>query len=84
MERIRAQGHVNKKLVRIAIETSEAPAAGTKLSADGAEAGEITSAVYSPEFAQVVGLAYVRTPHADAGTRLQAGESRVTVGSAPH
>lgn len=80
VERIRAQGHVNKKLVRIFSETSEAPAAGTKLTASGAEAGEITSAVYSHEFGRVVGLAYVRTAHADPATELQAGESRVSIG----
>ncbi|SPE37532.1 Glycine cleavage T protein (Aminomethyl transferase) [Candidatus Sulfopaludibacter sp. SbA3] len=79
VERIRAQGHVNKKLVRVEIEASEAPPAGTKLTANGAEAGEITSGVYSPEFAKVVGLAYVRTPHANSATELQAGDARVLV-----
>jgi tRNA-modifying protein YgfZ len=79
VERIRAQGHVNKKLVRVEIDSADAPAAGTKLSANGAEAGEITSATYSPESGKVVGLAYVRTPHANAGTELQAGDLKVSV-----
>jgi folate-binding protein YgfZ len=79
VERIRAQGHVNKKLVRIEIEASEAPATGAKLTADGAEAGEITSAVYSPEFGKVVGLAYVRTPHANADAELRVGDARAVV-----
>jgi folate-binding protein YgfZ len=79
VERIRAQGHVNKKLVRVEIDSTDAPAAGTKLSASGAEAGEITSAIYSAESGKVVGLAYVRTPHANSGTELQAGELKVVV-----
>jgi tRNA-modifying protein YgfZ len=80
VERIRAQGHVNKKLVRVEIDSADTPASGTKLSANGAEAGELTSAVYSPESGKVVGLAYVRTPHANAGTELQAGDLQVKVG----
>jgi aminomethyltransferase len=65
VERIRAQGHVNKKLVRL---RGGGPlAAGTKLTANGAEAGEITSA------AGAAALAYVRTNFAEAGTELDAG-----------
>ena len=79
VERIRAKGHVNKKLVRIELNAEEAPAAGTKLTADGAEAGEITSSVYSPDSGKVLGLAYVRTPHANSGTELHAGDSRAIV-----
>jgi tRNA-modifying protein YgfZ len=79
VERIRAQGHVNKKLVRVEIDSADAPVAGTKLAANGAEAGEITSATYSEESGKVVGLAYVRTPHANAGTELQAGDLKVSV-----
>jgi len=59
VERIRAQGHVNKKLVRVEIDGSEAAAPGTKLMVDGKEA-EITSSVYSPHFGKVIALAYVR------------------------
>ncbi len=80
VERIRAQGHVNKKLVRIEMEGAEPLAAGTKLTADGAEAGEITSTVYSPECGKVVGLAYVRTPHANPATELKTNGMRVLVG----
>jgi aminomethyltransferase len=59
VERIRAQGRVNKKLMRVVLEGGEAPAAGTKTTVDGAEA-EVTSAVVSPESGEVVALAYVR------------------------
>jgi folate-binding protein YgfZ len=79
VERIRAQGRVNKKLVRVEVEAAEAPAPGAKLTSAGSEAGEITSAVYSPECSKVLGLAIVRTPFADAGTALEAGGAKATV-----
>lgn len=60
VERIRAQGRVNKKLERLELDGPEPPAPGTKLQVDGRDA-EITSAVYSPHFAKVIALAYVRT-----------------------
>jgi folate-binding protein YgfZ len=59
VERIRTQGRVNKKLMRVVLEGSELPAAGTKTTLDGAEA-EVTSAVLSPSSGEVVALAYVR------------------------
>ena len=60
VERIRAQGRVNKKLTRVTLEGSELPAAGTKTTVDGAEA-EVMSAILSPESGGVVALAYVCT-----------------------
>jgi aminomethyltransferase len=60
VERIRAQGRVNKKLERLELEGLEPPAPGTKLQVDGRVA-EITSSVYSPHFGKVIALAYVRT-----------------------
>jgi len=79
VERIRAQGHVNKKLVRLKIAAAEPPAPGTKLTAHGAEAGEITSSVVSPEAGDVVALAYVRTNFAEGGTELEAAGQRARV-----
>jgi folate-binding protein YgfZ len=72
VERIRAQGHVNKMLVRLMLDATTAPPAGTKLAVQGKEAGELTSAVYSPELHRVAALAYVRMPHTDSGTVLEA------------
>ena len=60
VERIRAQGRVNKKLERLELDGGEPPAPGTKLAVEGRDA-EITSAVYSPHFGKVIALAYVRT-----------------------
>lgn len=73
VERIRAQGHVNKRLARLEIDAAEPVAPGVKLAADGKDAGEITSSVLSPQSGRVAALAYVRTPFAGSGTALQAG-----------
>jgi len=79
VERIRAQGHVNKMLARVEIDAAEPPAPGTKLTADGAEAGEITSSVYSPAAGKAIALAYLRTTYAERGRTLRANgvEARV-------
>jgi folate-binding protein YgfZ len=61
VERIRAQGHVNRQLTRIELDGPELPAPGTKTTVGGNEA-EITSAVLSPESGRVIALAYVRVP----------------------
>lgn len=73
VERIRAQGRVNKLLVRLELETSEPVPPATKLTADGKEAGEITSSVFSPRSGRVAALGIVRTPYATSGAALQAG-----------
>jgi len=59
VERIRAQGRVNKKLMRLVLEGVEPPAPGARTTVDGADA-EVTSAIVSPESGEVVALAYVR------------------------
>ncbi len=79
VERIRAQGHVNKKLVRLEVAGAAVPAPGTKLKAADAEAGEITSAVYSPRSGKVAAMAYVRTAFAEPGAGMRAGELEAKV-----
>jgi folate-binding protein YgfZ len=59
VERIRAQGRVNKKLTRVELEGTETPEPGTKTTLEGAEA-EVMSAIVSPESGKVIALAYVR------------------------
>ncbi len=61
VERIRAQGHVNRKLVRLELEGGAPPEPGAKTTFEGNEA-EITSAIVSPASGRVVALAYVRVP----------------------
>ncbi|MFB3776139.1 MAG: folate-binding protein YgfZ [Bryobacteraceae bacterium] len=58
VERIRSRGHVNRLLVRLAIEGSRPPAAG------------ITSAAYSPALGKVLAFAYLRTEQARPGNRV--------------
>ena len=79
VERIRAQGHVNKKLVRLEVDGAEPLAAGSRLKAGDADAGEITSAVYSPQSGKVAAMGYVRTAFAEVGTALHAGEVEARV-----
>lgn len=79
VERIRAQGRVNWKLARVEVDASEPLAAGTKLTAQGVEAGEVTSSVLSPDAGKVVGLAYIRSKFADPGTALEAGPAAAVV-----
>ncbi len=59
VERIRARGHVNRRLVRAELPGKEPPPPGTKTEIEGKPA-EVTSAVYSPALEKVVALAYIR------------------------
>src|SRR6516225_7737989 len=80
VERIRSLGHVNRLLVRLEVETAVPLAAGTKLNADGQQAGEITSSVFSPQSGRLAALGYVRPAYAATGTALEAGGFRARVG----
>jgi aminomethyltransferase len=71
VERIRARGHVNRLLVRLAIAGEAPPAPGEKLMAGSEEAGHVTSAAFSPERQAVAALGYVRAAQAEAGARLE-------------
>ncbi|HEY1184815.1 MAG: glycine cleavage T C-terminal barrel domain-containing protein [Bryobacteraceae bacterium] len=79
VERIRAQGHVNRKLVQLRLDSAAPAAAGARLTADGAEAGEITSSVYSPAQGCAIALAYVRSLYAAPGQALAAGDMAAVV-----
>jgi folate-binding protein YgfZ len=60
VERVRSRGQVHRLLSPLRIRSATAPPPGTKLSADGKDLAEITSAAYSPAFGEVVALGYVR------------------------
>jgi len=78
VERVRARGHVNRKLVQLHIATQQAPTPGTKLlTGDGKEAGVVTSAAFSPALGKVVALGYVRVEH--TGAALRAGDAIAVV-----
>jgi aminomethyltransferase len=63
VERVRSRGHVNRLLAPLRIEDRTPPAPGAKILAGGQEAGEITSAAYSPAQGCVRALGYVRAQH---------------------
>jgi glycine cleavage system aminomethyltransferase T len=70
---------VNKQLRHLRIEAHEAPAAGTKIVAAGKEAGEITSAAFSPAWGAVAALGYLRTGAEAGELTLADGALRVSV-----
>jgi tRNA-modifying protein YgfZ len=70
VERVRSRAQVHRHLMPVRIRTTQAPAAGTKLKADGKDAAEITSAAYSPTLGEVAALAYVRTDYQAPRTEL--------------
>jgi len=59
VERIRARGHVNRKLQRVDLPGAETAAPGSLIQVDGKPA-EVTSSVYSPMAGKAIALAYVR------------------------
>jgi tRNA-modifying protein YgfZ len=73
VERVRSRAQIHRLLTPVRIQNSSVPAAGTKLSAEGKDVGEITSAAYSPGLGEVVGLAYLRTDGARDKAMLVAG-----------
>jgi len=75
VERIRSRGHINRMLVGLRIDAAEPPAAGTKLTADNADVGEIMSAAFSPALGKVAALGYVRAQYGATGTALKVGAS---------
>ena len=79
VERIRAQGHVNKKLVRLRVAGDTPLDAGAKLTVNGSAAGEITSSIYSPESNAIAAMAYVRSAFAEPGTELEVNGSTASV-----
>jgi len=60
VERVRSRGQVHRLLAAVRFQSETPPAPGTKLIANGEPAGEIASAVFSPELGEVVGFAYVK------------------------
>jgi folate-binding protein YgfZ len=79
VERVRSRGHVNRRLTGLAFADGTPPQAGTKLTADGAEAGSVTSAAFSPLLGKAIGLGYVRREFGAPGTKLRCGETAAEV-----
>ena len=84
VERARSRGHVNWRLVGLFVDSSQVPAVGEKLIAEGKQIGEVTSACVSPSLCRTIGLAYVRREFQEPGTRLALGSgSAVEVARLP-
>lgn len=68
----RGGGRVAKRLAQLRFEGGEGdvPQAGAVLSADGRDIGRVTSAVWSPRAAAVIGLGYVHRDVADAADEV--------------
>jgi folate-binding protein YgfZ len=82
VERIRSRGHVNRLLARLEVTGAKLPCPPPKLLSDEADAGNMTSLVFSPALNAGVGLAYIRaqflTPGAQFALDGAAGTARVT------
>src|SRR5262249_21337078 len=66
----RDRGHVNRALLGATVAGDEALAFGTRLLHNGAEAGQVTSSVFSPRLGQVIALAYLKRGSQEPGTML--------------
>jgi len=79
VERVRSRGGVHRFLARLAMDREAA--AGTKLTFEGREVGEVTSSALSPAAGRVLGFGYVRVSEIPAGAVLRAGEAAVEIAS---
>ncbi len=79
VERVRSRGQIHRILMPLVIDATEPPAAGTKLHVGESNAGEVTSAVFSPSLEKVAALAYVRVEHSRPGDRLSIENTSATV-----
>jgi folate-binding protein YgfZ len=66
----RGHGRVARRLVRLAFDGPDVPAAGDAIGADDKEIGHVTSAALSPATGRAVALGYVSRDLASAGTRV--------------
>ena len=71
VERVRSQGRVNRKRVRLRFSSAQPPLPGTKLRANSGEIGAITSAAYSPASGTAIGMGYVRREQHAAGSKVE-------------
>jgi glycine cleavage system T protein len=79
VERASARGHVNRRLVGLRIHGDRAPARGARILEDGREAGQVTSAAFSPHLRAPIALGYVRRDVIAAGRRVEVEISGTTV-----
>ncbi len=83
--RIHFRGHVAKRLTGVTADadaTSLEPGAEI-ISADGKNAGRLTSVTISPRLRRTIALAYVRFDHLEGGTKLGVNGTEVEVTNLP-
>lgn len=73
VERIRSQGHVNRKLVGLLFEGEPKVPAGTGILVGGHPAGTVTSSTHSYRLQRTIALGYLRREYAQAGTAVMVG-----------
>jgi folate-binding protein YgfZ len=85
VERIRSRGNVHRKFSGFLAEAGGAIAAGEKVSVDGKEVGEITSAAVLPAAAgnRMAGLGYIRRELAVPGREVAIGAASATIVQLP-
>ncbi len=85
--RIHFRGHIAKQLTGLILSEPEAVATGLIAqelkSADGKNAGKITSAVFSPKLQKTIALGFVRYDYLAEGTQLKIGELTAMVKNLP-
>jgi aminomethyltransferase len=70
LEKQKAQG-LKRRMVALQMQDRAIPRPHFQIRHDGEEVGSITSGTYSPTFNEGIGLGYVQTDHAKAGTDVQ-------------
>jgi aminomethyltransferase len=82
VERIRSRGHVHRLLVPLRVQAIEPPPPGARIMAGEGEAGELTSAAFSPALGEVVALGYLRPEALLPGVALTCAGAKVAVTAA--
>jgi tRNA-modifying protein YgfZ len=70
VERVRSRAQIHRILMPVHVRAKTAPPSGAKLTAEGKEVGEITSAAFSPALGEVAALAYLRMEQANAKNEM--------------
>jgi folate-binding protein YgfZ len=91
VERVRSRGHVNRRLTRLKFNMPEPPKPGAAVFARTAtgsgtelvEAGQVTSAAFSPLAGSAIGMAYLRRDFLKPGITLQCENATAEVISPP-
>jgi folate-binding protein YgfZ len=96
VERVRARGAVHRTLAGFTLDGNAPPAPGTKISFNGKEVGEVTSALAVPSTAggapslrskggvvRMLALGIIRREASKTGTHVSIGEAAATVATLP-